>query len=126
VDADGERHGEDAGGRLNQQAHRLEGVSHDVFGLGVRFGLLMQEFDTRHLAAALWHLDAVADHDAAAVDAQWLREQPQHRLGSKCGEPVQLHGGAVKVIDQLVIYPASRRSRKTPLPSVATRILPSA
>src|ERR1700719_2030374 len=27
----------------------------------------MQEFDTRHLTAALWHLDAVADHDIPAV-----------------------------------------------------------
>jgi hypothetical protein len=36
VDAHGERHGEDAGGGLHQQAHCLEGVSHDVFGLGVR------------------------------------------------------------------------------------------
>ncbi len=34
----------------------------------------MQEFDTRHLTAALWHLDAVADHDTPAVDAQRLRE----------------------------------------------------
>ena len=36
VDADGERHGEDAGGGLHQQAHGLEGMSHDVFGFGVR------------------------------------------------------------------------------------------
>src|SRR3984893_5731448 len=27
----------------------------------------MQEFDTRHLTAALWRLDAVADHDIPAV-----------------------------------------------------------
>jgi hypothetical protein len=46
----------------------------DVFGLGVRFGLLMQEFDTWHLAATLWHFDAVADHDTAPIDAQRLRE----------------------------------------------------
>ena len=63
----------------------------------------MQELDTRHLTAALWHLDAVADHDTAAVDAQRLREQAQHRLGPQRGEPVELHGGAVKVIDQLVV-----------------------
>ncbi len=36
VDADGERHGEDADGGLHEQAHCLEGVSHDVFGFGVR------------------------------------------------------------------------------------------
>ena len=59
---------------VHQQADGLEGVSHDVFGLGVQFGLLMQEFDTWHLTAALWHFDAVADHDTAPVDAQRLRE----------------------------------------------------
>ena len=63
----------------------------------------MQEFDTRHLTAALWHLDAVADHDTPAVDAQRLGEQAQHRPGPQRGEPVELHGGAVKVIDQLVV-----------------------
>lgn len=63
----------------------------------------MQELDTRHLAPALWHLDAVADHDTPAVGAQRLREQPQHRPGPQRGEPVELHGGAVKVIDELVV-----------------------
>ena len=43
-------------------------------GLVFDFGLLMQELDRRHFAAALGDLDAVADHDAAAVDAQRLRE----------------------------------------------------
>ena len=42
------------------------------FGLGICFGLLMQELDRRHLAAALGDLDAVADQDAPAVDAQRL------------------------------------------------------
>ena len=103
MDTDGKRHGEDAGGGLHEQAHGLEGVSHDVFWLGVRLGLLMQEFDTRHLAAALRHLDAVANDDAPAVDAQRLRKEPQHHLGPQRGEPVELHGRAVKVIDQLVV-----------------------
>ena len=35
VDAHGERHGEHAGGGVNQQADGLERVSHDVFGLGI-------------------------------------------------------------------------------------------
>jgi hypothetical protein len=35
VDAHGERHGEEAGGGLNEQAYRLQRVPHDVFGLGV-------------------------------------------------------------------------------------------
>ena len=74
VDSHGERHGEDAGCGLNEHAHSLEGMSHDEFGLGVQLGLLMQEFDRRHLAPALWDLDAVADHDTPSVDAQRLRE----------------------------------------------------
>ena len=35
----------------------------------------MQELDRRHLAAALGDLDAVADQDVPAVDAQLLGEQ---------------------------------------------------
>jgi len=57
----------------------------------------------RHLAAALWYLDAVADHDAPAVDAQRLGEQPQHRPGPQRGELVELHGRAVEVIHQLIV-----------------------
>ena len=57
----------------NEQAHRLQRVpsSHE-FGLGICFGLLMQELDRRHLAAALGDLDAVADQDTPAVDTQRL------------------------------------------------------
>jgi hypothetical protein len=35
MDARGERHGEHAGGGLNQQAHSLQRVPHDVLRLGV-------------------------------------------------------------------------------------------
>ena len=62
----------------------------------------MQQFDPRHFAAALRHLDAVADHDIPAVDAQRLREQPQRGLGPQRGKAVELYSGAVKVIDQLL------------------------
>ena len=103
VDARGERHGEHAGGGLNQQAHSLQRVSHDVFWLGVCVGLLMQELDRRHLAAALGDLDAVADQDVPAVDAQLLGEQAQHQLGPQRCEPVELDGGAVEVIDERIV-----------------------
>ena len=72
-------------------------------GLVFEFGLLMQEFDRRHLAAALWDLDAVADQDAPAVDAQRLGEQAQHQLGPQRGELVELDGGAVEVIDERIV-----------------------
>src|ERR1700683_681916 len=63
----------------------------------------MQELDPRHLTTALWHLDAVADHDAPAVDAQRLWEQPQHGPGPQRGKAVELYGGTVKVIDELIV-----------------------
>ena len=65
MDAHGERHGEEAGGGLNEQASppAARKVPRDEFGLGICFGLLMQELDRRHLAAALGDLDAVADQD---------------------------------------------------------------
>ncbi len=43
-------------------------------GLVFELGLLMQEFDRRHLAPALWDLDAVADYDTPSLDAQRLRK----------------------------------------------------
>ena len=36
--------------------------------------LLVKQFDTRHLLAALGRLDAVSDQNAAAVDAYGARE----------------------------------------------------
>jgi hypothetical protein len=95
VDARGEWYDEHAGGGLDQQAHGLQRVSHDVLGFGVRVGLLVQELDRRHLAAALRDLDAVADQDAPAVDAQHLGEQAQHQLGPQRCELFELDCGAV-------------------------------
>jgi hypothetical protein len=69
VNTDGERYGEEARGRVYQQGDGLQGMSHDVFGLGAAIGLLMQELDAWHLLAALGDLDAIPDEDQAAVDA---------------------------------------------------------
>ena len=63
----------------------------------------MQEFDRRHLAATLGDLDAIADQDAPAVDAQRLRKQAQHELGPERCEAVELDGGAVEVIDEGIV-----------------------
>ena len=68
-------HGEEAGGGSERAGSPPAAeVPHDEFGLGICFGLLMQELDRRHLAAALGDLDAVADQDAPAVGAQRLGE----------------------------------------------------
>ena len=84
----------------------------------------MQELDRRHLAAALGDLDAVADQDVPAVDAQLLGEQAQHQLGPQRCEPVELDGGAVEVIDERIVYPDSVSIRKGALRNGANRILP--
>ena len=51
------------------------------------------------------------------------REQPQHHLGPQRGEPVELDGGAVKVIEQPVVERGSRFSARTMLvtPSMSVR-----
>ena len=85
------------------RSHSLQRMSHNVFRLGVCLGLLMQEFDGRHLATTLWDLDTVADHDAPAVDAQLLGEQAQHELGPERCEAVELDGRAVEVIDEGIV-----------------------
>src|ERR1700757_4960920 len=102
VDADGERYGEEAGGGVHEDGYGLERVSHDIFGLGVGLGLLMQELDRGHFATALGDLDAVTDQDTPAVDAHGLGEQAQHHLSPYRGELIELDGGAVEVIDECV------------------------
>ena len=64
-----ERYGEDALSRVHEQADGLQGMPHDVFGLGVGFRLLMQQLDGGHFPAAFGDLDAIADQDQPAVDA---------------------------------------------------------
>src|SRR6516165_5977427 len=51
MDAHGERHREDALGRVYEQADSLHGMPHDVLGLGVRFRLLMQKLYGWHFLA---------------------------------------------------------------------------
>ena len=74
VDAHGQRYREDTLSGLYQHADSLERVTHDVFGLGVRIRVLMQQLHAGHLLAALGHLDAVAHQHPPAIDAQRLRE----------------------------------------------------
>jgi hypothetical protein len=69
MDACGERYGEEAVRRADEDADGLQGMPHDVFGLGVGVRLLMQQLDGGHFLAALGTLDAVADQDQPAVDA---------------------------------------------------------
>src|SRR5208282_5367510 len=105
VDAHGERHGEDALGRVYEQADSLHGMPHDVLGLGVGFRLLMQELYGRHFLAALGGFDAVPDQDQPAIDRYEAWEQLQHSLRPQGRKPVELDAAAVKVIQQLGVEP---------------------
>ena len=69
VDATGQRQGEYAGQGLGEHGDRLAGVAEDVLRLGVGLGLLMELFDSGHLAPGLGDLDAVAGEDGPAVHA---------------------------------------------------------
>jgi hypothetical protein len=103
VDARGERYGEDALSRVYEQADSLQGMPHDVLGLGVGLRLLMQKLYGGHFPAAFGDLDAIPDQDQPTVDANGTWEQPQHHLRPQSREPVKLDAGAVKVSEQPMI-----------------------
>ena len=63
----------------------------------------MQQFHARHFLAALGYFDAIPDQDSPAIDAQRVREQPQHRLCPQHREAIEFHGAAMKAIEQLVV-----------------------
>jgi hypothetical protein len=64
MDPRGERYSEHALSRVHEQTDSLQGVPHDVLGLGVGFRLLMQQLDRGHLLAPLGDLDAVPDQNS--------------------------------------------------------------
>ena len=109
MDASGERYGKKAVRRVDEDADGLQGMPHDVFGLGVGVRLLMQQLDGRHFLAALGGLDAVADQDQPAVDAQRRWKEPQYHLRPQCREGVELDAGAVKAIEEGIV--ATRECR---------------
>jgi len=88
---------------MHQQAHRLQGVAHDVFRFGIGVRLLMQQFDARHLLAGLGNLDAIGDQNASAINAQRVGEQAQRHRGPQRAESINLHAIAVKAIEQVVV-----------------------
>jgi hypothetical protein len=67
VDTWRERYAEDALSRMQEQADGLQGMPHDVFGLGVGFRLLMQQLDGGNFPAPFGDLDAIADQDQPAL-----------------------------------------------------------
>ncbi len=63
----------------------------------------MQQLHARHFLAALGYFDAIPDQDPPPIDAQRLREQAQHRLCPQPREAIELHGTAMKAVEQLVV-----------------------
>jgi hypothetical protein len=63
-------------------------MAEDVLGLVVGLGLLMELFDGGHLASGLGDLDAIADEDGPAVDAQDAGVEPEEQCAPGAGELV--------------------------------------
>ena len=88
VDATGQRQGKYAGQGLGEHSDRLTGVAEDVLGLVIGFGFLMKLFDCWHLATGLSDLNAIADEDGPAVDAQDAGVEPEEQSAPGVGELV--------------------------------------
>ena len=80
VNARGQRYREKSGCRRHQDRHGLNGMPHDVIGLGVAIRDLVQEFHRRHLTATLGDLDTIADKHRSAVDSNNARHPRKDRL----------------------------------------------
>ena len=94
----------DVAGRVREDAHRPQGVDHDVFWLvGVRD--LMQELGARLLLAPLGHPDAVTHHDQAMVDSQGRGKQAKDHPRPQLAQSVKFDGLAVKAAQQPLIAP---------------------
>ena len=104
MDVAGQGDRKDAAGRVREDAHRPQGVDHDVFGLvGVRD--LMQELGARLLLAPLGHPDAVTHHDQAVVDSQGRGKQAKDHPRPQLAQSVKFDGLAVKAAQQPLIAP---------------------
>jgi hypothetical protein len=88
VNATGQRQSKYGGQRLGEHSDRLAGVAEDVLGLVIGFGLLMELFDSGHLASGFGNLDAVADEDGPAVDTQDTGVEPEDQSAPGAGELV--------------------------------------
>ena len=103
MDPGGKRDSQDALRRLGKERDRLERMAHDVLGLGVRLGFLVQQFDPWHLPALFAHLDAVAHQHQPTVDPNQPGEHAEDDLGPSRRQGVQLDACAVKAIEQVVV-----------------------
>ena len=96
VDAGDEGDGGDMTGHpAHQEGDGLEAVAHDVFGLGVAAGFLVERLHPRHLPPLLGGLDAIGQEDQTAPCLE-RGEQGQGEPDPALGEEVQVQGVAVE------------------------------
>ena len=79
-------------------------MPHDEGRLGIAAGLLVQAFDPRHFAAFLGALEAINQHDRAAVDPhQAAAKQVLQGRPPQLGQTVQVQCRGMEEVQQAVI-----------------------
>jgi pyruvate/2-oxoglutarate dehydrogenase complex dihydrolipoamide acyltransferase (E2) component len=96
VDPGDEGDGGDAAAEApDQEGNGLQAVAHDVFGLGIAAGFLVEGLDPGHLPALLDGLDAVGEEDQPASGLEG-REQGECEADPAGSEEVQVQGLAME------------------------------
>lgn len=104
VNAGDERNSKNRSQALNQNGNALAGMCHDVLGLGVIGGLLMQEFDGRHLAPFFWIFESIGNKDdAILLGDEVFCEVAKTNLDPDLGQTLKVDGGAVECVAKSVI-----------------------
>jgi hypothetical protein len=104
VDAAGQGHGETSAQALDEQRDGLAGMAHDVFGLGVGLGILVQEFDGGHFAPLLGPFNPIGhQHEAAADPHQPGAEQSEGHARPDHHQPFQGQRLRVKQVKEMGI-----------------------
>jgi hypothetical protein len=106
VDVPGERDGKVRVGGADQDRDHLDGMPHDVGGLGVALSRLVKELHRRHLPAGFSHLDAIAEQHGPAGKALY-RQHLQHLLRPAAREALDLHRRGVEEVEEAIV--AARR-----------------
>ena len=102
LDLKPQRNGEDVRSGLDKGTHGAPEVAHDVPGLGVVGGLLVQELDGGHLAAGLGGLDAVDDEEREPGNANGLRALLDD-LGPAGAECLDVEGAGVEEVEEIEV-----------------------
>jgi hypothetical protein len=80
-------------------------VAHDILGLRIGFAGLKQQFDGRHLLAALGLFQPVGEDDESAPAALDAGMELEHQARPEAGQIIGAQRGTVKEIEQAAIAP---------------------